>query len=91
MLPEEVTPGTTRPGFRGQLPTLAADPSPLPGTAAPDGQAGRLGTDPVPVPTANGQQAPEAFTAGTGNGQPGDTLGPLGGIPVELSALGLSG
>jgi hypothetical protein len=75
----------------GQLPTLPADSSPLPGTATPDGQAGQSGTDPAPVLTAGGQQAPESSTLDAVNGQPGGSLGPAGGIPVELPAVGLSG
>jgi hypothetical protein len=75
----------------GQLPTLTADPSPMPGTGASDGQSGQPGTDPVPVPTAGGQQAPESFAIDGGHGQPGDALAPFGGIPVDLPALELSG
>jgi hypothetical protein len=75
----------------GQLPTPPADASPLSGTGAPDGQAGQPGTDPVPIPTAGGQLAPEAFTVDGGNGQPVDTLGPFDGVPLELPTLGLSG
>jgi hypothetical protein len=75
----------------GQPPTLTADPIPLPGTGTPDGQSGQPGTDPVSVPTTGGQLAPESFTVGAGNGQPADTLGPAGGVPVELPTLELSG
>jgi hypothetical protein len=64
-----------------------------PGEAgAPDGQAGRQATDPVPAPAAGGQPAPETcFGADGGNGEPGNPRGPLCGIPVELSALELLG
>jgi hypothetical protein len=83
--------GTPAGPLVGQLPTLTADSSSLPGTAAPDGQADQPGTDPDSVPTAGGQQAAESFTVDGGNGQPGDTLGLLSAIPVELPALGVSG
>jgi len=83
--------GTPAGPLVGQLLTLPANSSPLPGTAAPDGQAGQPGTDPVPGPTAAGQQAPEAFTVDAGNGQPGDSLGPLDRIPVDLPTLGRAG
>jgi hypothetical protein len=41
-----------RPPLLGQPPHLPADPSPLPGSGIPDGQAGQ--PEPVPVPTATG-------------------------------------
>jgi len=75
----------------GQLPILPADPSVLPGMAAPDGQAGQPATDPAPGLTAGGQLAAESFTVDAGNGQPGDAFEPLGVIPVGLPTLGLSG
>jgi hypothetical protein len=75
----------------GQAPDLLAAPSPLPDQGTAAGQVGQPGTDPVPVPTAGGQQAPETSTADAGIGQPVDTLWPLGGIPVELPTLGVSG
>jgi hypothetical protein len=83
--------GTPAGLFFWQLPTFTSDSTPLAGTGTPDGQAGQPGTDPVPGPTANGQQATTAFTVDAGNGQPGDTLGPLGIISLEVPTLGLSG
>jgi hypothetical protein len=76
----------------GQPPDLPGEFPPLPEPGIPERQAGQPGTDPLPVPTASGQQAPEAsIPADAGDGQPGDSLGPLGVIPAELLTLGLSG
>jgi hypothetical protein len=75
-----------------QLPTFPADPSLLLGTFAPDGKAGQLETEPVPVPTAGGQLTADSFLpTDAGDGQPRDALWLLSGIAVELPALGLSG
>jgi hypothetical protein len=79
--------GTPAGPLFGQLPTLIADPSLLPGTGAPDGQANQPGTDPALVPTVGAQLAPEAFSVDAGIGQPVDALGDT---VVELQALGLS-
>jgi hypothetical protein len=70
--------GTPADPLFGQLPTLPADSSPLP--------------DPASVPTDGGNPAPSPFLpADAGMGQPVGSLGPAGGIPVELLTLGLSG
>jgi hypothetical protein len=83
--------GTPAGPLFGQLPTLTADPSPLPGMGTPDGQPRQVRTDPVPVPTAGGQQGPESFTIDGGHGQPVDSLGPaaagdLDWVPFNLLA-----
>jgi hypothetical protein len=59
----------------GQPPDLLAAPSPLPGPGIPNGHTGQ--PEPVPVPAAGEQQAPETrFGADAGNRQLANALGP---------------
>jgi hypothetical protein len=74
----------------GQPPELLAAPSPLPGPGIPDGQM--VQPEPVPVPTATGQQAP-AILLGTypGSEQPVASLGSLSASDLDALALNLLG
>jgi hypothetical protein len=74
----------------GQPPDLPADPSPLPGPGIPNGQTGQ--PEPVPVPTATGQQAPATlFGTYPGTGQPLASLGSLSASDLDALALNLLG
>jgi hypothetical protein len=74
----------------GQPPDLPATPSPVPELGLPDGQT--VQPEPVPLPTAGGQQAP-ATLLGTdpGTGQPVASLGSLSANDLDALALNLLG
>jgi hypothetical protein len=82
--------GTPGRPLLGQPPDPLAAPSPLPGPGIPDGQTGQ--PEPVPVPTAGGQQAP-AGLVGTdpGTGQPVASLGSLSANDLDALALTMLG
>jgi hypothetical protein len=74
----------------GQSPDLLAAPSPLPGPGIPDGQT--VQPEPVPVPTAAGQQAPGTFfDTYPGTGHPLASLGSLSARDLDLLALTMLG
>jgi hypothetical protein len=73
-----------------QPPDLPADPSLAPESGLPDGQTGQ--PEPVPVPTAAGQQAPATlFGTYPGTGQPVAALGSLSASDLDALALNMLG
>jgi hypothetical protein len=74
----------------GQPPDPLAVPSPLPGPGIPDGQTGQ--PEPVPVPTAGGQQAPATlFGTYPGTGQPLAALDSWSASDLDALALDMLG
>jgi hypothetical protein len=88
-LPVQVL-ATLAPPLFGQPPGLPADPSLAPESGLPDGQAGP--SEPVPVPTAGGQQAlATLFGTYPGGAQSVASLGSLSANDLDALALNMLG